>query len=95
MIQTLTAGNMKELSMYYKLLNKTVLSSALVALICLSGNKALSQDLFGDEEEVKVVIPASDDISFEIEDDIIPLNEEELIQNLNNINSNVNIFILE
>lgn len=65
--------------MYYKLLNKTVLSSALVALICLSGNKALSQDLFGDEEEVKVVIPASDDISFEIEDDIIPLNEEELI----------------
>lgn len=65
--------------MYYKLLNKTVLSSALIALICFSGNKALSQELTAEEQEINVVIPASDDISFEVEDDIIPLNEEELI----------------
>lgn len=65
--------------MYYKLLNKTVLSSALIALICFSGNKALSQELTAEDQEIKVVIPASDDISFEVEDDIIPLNEEELI----------------
>ena len=65
--------------MYYKLLNKTILSSALFALICFSGNKASAQDLFGEEERIDVVVPASNDVSFEIEDDIIPLSEEELI----------------
>lgn len=65
--------------MYYKLLNKTILSSALLALICFSGNKASAQDLFGEEERIDVVVPASNDVSFEIEDDIIPLSEEELI----------------
>lgn len=74
--------------MYYKLLNKTVLSSALIALICLSGNQAYSQELFNDEDvasaqkvlnEDNVTEPAADDISFEIEDDIIPFDEEELI----------------
>ena len=65
--------------MYYKLLNKTILSSAFVTLICLSGGEAYSQELFGDEEQIDIVMPASDDISFEIEDDIIPLSEEELI----------------
>ena len=65
--------------MYYKLLNKTILSSALFALICFSGNKASAQDLFGEEEHIDVVVPASNDVTFEIEDDIIPLSEEELI----------------
>ena len=65
--------------MYYKLLNKTILSSALLALICFSGDKASAQDLFGEEERIDVVVPASGDVSFEVEDDIIPLNEDELI----------------
>jgi len=65
--------------MYYKLLNKTILSSAFVTLICLSGSEAFAQELFTNEEKVSVAVEAPDDISFEIEDDIIPLSEEEFL----------------
>lgn len=73
--------------MSYKLLNKTAFSSALIALICLSNHQSLAQELFDEADtastqkvlhEESVTEPASDDISFEIEDDIIPLDEEEL-----------------
>lgn len=73
--------------MSYKLLNKTAFSSALLALICLSGNQSFAQELFNQEDiasaqkvldEKNVAEPAADDISFEIEDDIIPLDEDEL-----------------
>lgn len=73
--------------MSYKLLNKTAFSSALLALICLSGNQSFAQELFTQEEvastqkvldENSVAEPAADDISFEIEDDIIPLDEDDL-----------------
>lgn len=65
--------------MYYKSSNKTILISTLVALMCIWTHAASSQNLSGDEQTVEAPAPVSEDVVFEIEDDIIPLNDDELI----------------
>ncbi|HCU59303.1 MAG TPA: hypothetical protein DIC64_04910 [Alphaproteobacteria bacterium] len=59
--------------MYYKLLNKTLLTSALVSLICVSVNQASAQELFGADDEANLALPLP-------EDDIIPLAADSVIE---------------
>jgi len=65
--------------MYYKLLNKTVLTSALISLICVAANQTSAQELFNADEKTKVELPNPKNVSIEIEDEIIPLANEGLI----------------
>lgn len=65
--------------MYYKLLNKTILSSTFVALICLWTSQAAAQDEAQKAQTADAPVPATEDVIFEVEDDIIPLNQDELI----------------
>ena len=64
--------------MYYKLLNKTILTSALVAFICLQTQQVSAQELFGADDNVDISLPAEDQAPIEIQDDI-PLVEDALI----------------
>lgn len=64
--------------MYYKLLNKTLLTSALVSLICVSVNQASAQELFGANEEANLVLPTP-------EDDIIPLADDSIIEPVSDV----------
>ncbi len=64
--------------MYYKLLNKTLLTSALVSLICVSANQPLAQELPStDEKDISLQNPDTENII--IEDDVIPLDDSAII----------------
>jgi len=65
--------------MYYKLLNKTILTSALVSLICASVNKASAQELFNDDVDINIVLPAPEETSNNVQSDAIPLATDPLI----------------
>ena len=65
--------------MYYKSSKKTILTGTLAALMCLWTHSASSQDVVTEEQTAEAPAPSSEDIVFEIEDDIIPLNDDELI----------------
>lgn len=64
--------------MYYKLLNKTILTSALVAFICFQTQQVSAQELFGADDEIDISLPAGEQAVVEIQDDI-PLVEDALI----------------
>ncbi len=65
--------------MYYKLLNKTILTSALVSLICVSVNQPLAQELKVNGDEIDISLPKPDEANIIVEDDIIPLDEDAVI----------------
>lgn len=61
--------------MRYKILNKTILTSALVSLICFSAGSGLAQEVFDTEsDDVLGFLPADG-----TEDDLIPVSGEVLI----------------
>ncbi len=64
--------------MYYKLLNKTILTSALVSLICVSANQPLAQEL-PNTDKADISLQSPDGANIIVEDDIIPLDESAII----------------
>ncbi|MBR2299780.1 MAG: hypothetical protein IJ870_04315 [Alphaproteobacteria bacterium] len=65
--------------MYYKLLNKTILTGALVSLICVHVNQVSAQELFGAEDNTNLALPTPKEAPAKIDEDVIPLAKDALI----------------
>ena len=67
--------------MYYKLLNKTLLTSAMLAIIGVNMGKVCAQEIVFEDDNVDITIPAPADAApVIIEEDIIPLDKQAMIE---------------
>ena len=62
--------------MYYKLLNKTLLTSALISLIYLNAHQSYAQEIIFEGDDVDISLP---DVGTPSKDDVIPLENQGII----------------
>ncbi len=66
--------------MYYKLLNKTIITSAMLALIGFNINQGFAQEIVFEDNDIDISLPMPENTPpVIVEDDIIPLDKEGLI----------------